>query len=178
MAERLGGAGGSARGHRLAKGVEKGAEAREVSGGGARLCANGDLDSVSGKNGSRQLWLAGTLFSALMNKKREEFKEWHNRHRALEQSFEDNLATHEALLDSNEKAHSFLHAQRDEPIAKDSIRATCDLIVENICAPIIVATNLSCSTSKATPLSDPPLIHLPLWKMRPSRRRMMRSPMH
>jgi len=96
-----------------------------MSGGGARLCANGDLDSVSGKNGSRQLWLAGTLFSALMNKKREEFKEWHKRHRALEQSFADNLATHEALLDSNEKlkddAHSFLHAQKDEPIAKDSI---------------------------------------------------------
>jgi hypothetical protein len=116
-----------------------------------------------------------------MNKKREEFKEWHKRHRALEQSFEDNLATHEALLDFNEKlkdAHSFLHAQRDEPIAKDNIGVTCDLIVENICAPIVVATNLSCSTSKATPLSDPPLIHLSLWKMRPSRRRRMSSPMH
>lgn len=34
---------------------------------------------------------------SLMNKKREEFKELHKRHKALDKTFEEHLATHEAL---------------------------------------------------------------------------------
>jgi hypothetical protein len=43
--------------------------------------------------------LIGLLQEAysLMNKKREEFKELHKRHTTLDKTFEEHLATHEAL---------------------------------------------------------------------------------
>ena len=81
------------------------------------------------------------------------------RYKALEQTFEEHLATHEALIDTHEKlkeAHSSLHAQKKELIEIASVGVTCDILDESFYAPIVVApTNPSCSTTTSTsPLSD------------------------
>ena len=64
------------------------------------------------------------------------------RYKALEQTFEEHLATHEALIDTHEKlkeAHSSLHAQKKELIEIASVGVTCDILDESFYAPIVVA---------------------------------------
>jgi hypothetical protein len=88
---------------------------------------------------------------SLMNKKREEFKELRKRNKALEQTLEEHLTTHERLIDAHEKlkeAHSSLLTQKKEPIETANVGVTCDILDESFYAPIIFApTNPSCSTS-------------------------------
>jgi hypothetical protein len=66
----------------------------------------------------------------LKNKKREEFK-LHKRHKAFEQTLDEHLATHEALIETHEKlkeAHFSLLAQRKEPIEIANVGVTCDIL--------------------------------------------------
>jgi len=81
------------------------------------------------------------------------------KHKTLEQSFEEHLATHENLIDSHLKlkeAHSSLLEQgKKDTIATSNIGVTCDILDESFYTPIVVApTNPSFSTKTSSHMSD------------------------
>ena len=107
--------------------------------------------------------------------KRKECKELSKKVKFLEQSIDEQNATHERLVEAHEKlgkAHSKLEkahsshleqvkeeeAKKEQEIVSCDVRLTCDILDESFYKPIVVApTNLSCSTSTSTstsPLSD------------------------
>jgi hypothetical protein len=91
------------------------------------------------------------------------------KYKALEQSLEEHLATHEKLVDAHEKlkeAHSSLLAQeKKEPIVTSNVSVTCDILDESFYTPIVDApTNFSCSsTTMTSPMSDVLLMMPHLW---------------
>jgi hypothetical protein len=93
---------------------------------------------------------------SLMNKKRGEFNNLCKRHKALEQAFEEQLATHESLIQIHKKLkndHSTPLAQK-ESIEIARIGVTCDIFDESLYTPIVVTPiNPSCS-KETTHMSD------------------------
>lgn len=88
---------------------------------------------------------------SVKDNKRREFNRTCKKHKSLEQSLKEALATYEKLIDAHEKlkeAHSSLPVQdKKEPIEITSIGVTCDILQDTNYAPIVITpTDPSCST--------------------------------
>lgn len=64
------------------------------------------------------------------------------------------MATHETLIETHDvlkEAHTSLHSLVHEPIARDNIAVTCDILYDSTCPPstiIVMDTNTFCSLRK------------------------------
>lgn len=73
----------------------------------------------------------------------------YKKHKALKQSFGEDLASHETLVETHGKlkeAHSSLLALKKKPIGITSIGVSCDIIDDSIHAPIIIALTKNLSS--------------------------------